>query len=125
MVKLANNLMLGCAVQAMAEAFSLLRKHDVPPGVLYDIATDGFFSAPVYRVYGRTMIDESYDEVGFTANLGLKDMDLVLEAAEAASVPMPSTSAYRDRLRAAVARGDGERDLAVVARQQDLASGLE
>ena len=45
-IKLANNLVLGCAIQAMGEAFSLVRKYDVPPQVLYDVMTEGLFSAP-------------------------------------------------------------------------------
>jgi 3-hydroxyisobutyrate dehydrogenase-like beta-hydroxyacid dehydrogenase len=123
-VKLANNLVLGCAVEAFGEAISLLRKHDVSPGVLYDVATEGFLAAPVYKVYGRTMLDQSYDEVGFTARLGLKDMDLVLDAADAAYVPLPSVNAYRDRLLGALAHGEGDLDLSVVAREQARASGL-
>jgi 3-hydroxyisobutyrate dehydrogenase-like beta-hydroxyacid dehydrogenase len=124
-VKLANNLVLGCAVQAFGEAVSLLRKHDVSPSVLYDVATEGFLAAPVYRVYGHTMINESYGDVGFAARLGLKDMNLVLDAAEATGVPLPSVNAYRDRLLGAIAHGDGDLDLAVVAREQARASGLD
>jgi 3-hydroxyisobutyrate dehydrogenase-like beta-hydroxyacid dehydrogenase len=123
-VKLANNLLLGCAVEALAEAYSLLRKLDVAPQVLYDVATEGFLAAPVYRVYGQTMLDEAYDDIGFTASLGLKDVNLILAAGEAALVPMPSVNAYHDRLLGAVAHGDGERDLAVVAREQERACGL-
>ena len=125
LVKLANNLVLGCAVQAFGEAISLLRKHDVSPRVLYDVATEGFLAAPVYKVYGRTMVNESYDEVGFTARLGLKDMDLVLDAAEAANVPLPSVKVYRDRLLGVIAHDEGDLDLAVVAREQARASGLD
>jgi hypothetical protein len=49
----------------------------------------------------------------------------VLAAADQARVPMPSASTYRDRLLGAIAHGDGERDWAVIAREQARASGLE
>ena len=68
-IKLANNQMLGCAMVAMAEAFALVRKFDVVPQVLYEVMTEGLFSAPAYKIYGKKMVDESYDQVGF-ANLG-------------------------------------------------------
>lgn len=124
-IKLTNNFVLGCAIQAMGEAFSLVRKYDVEPGVLYDVMTGGLFAAPAYTVYGKIMVDESYDQVGFTTLLGLKDANLILEAADLARVPLPSGNAYRDRLLGAVAHGDGEKDWAVIAREQARSSGLE
>src|SRR4051794_33344161 len=65
-IKLANNLVLLCAIQAMGEAFSLVRKYEVQPQVLYDVMTGGLFSAPAYKVYGKIMVDESYSRAGST-----------------------------------------------------------
>jgi 3-hydroxyisobutyrate dehydrogenase-like beta-hydroxyacid dehydrogenase len=124
-IKLTNNFVLGCSIQAMGEAFSLVRKYDVVPQVLYDVMTEGLFASPAYKVYGKIMVDESYDQVGFTAMLGLKDANLILEAADVARVPLPSGNAYRDRLLGAIAHGEGELDWAVIAREQARASGLE
>lgn len=123
--KLANNFMLGCAIGAMAEGFSLVRKYGVVPQVFYEVMTEGLFAAPAYKVYGKIMVDEAYDKVGFTTLLGLKDFGLIMAAAEAARVPLPSGNAVRDRLLSAVAHGDGTKDWAVVGREQARASGLE
>jgi 3-hydroxyisobutyrate dehydrogenase-like beta-hydroxyacid dehydrogenase len=124
-LKLANNFLLGCAIEVMGEAFSLARKYDVRPHVLYDLMTDGLFASPAYKVYGKIMVDEAYDQVGFTADLGLKDANLVLAAAGLARLPMPSANVLRDRLLGAVAHGDGGKDWAVVAREQARAGGLD
>jgi 3-hydroxyisobutyrate dehydrogenase-like beta-hydroxyacid dehydrogenase len=124
-IKLANNFVLGCAIESMAEGFSLVRKYGVLPQVFYDVMTEGLFAAPAYKVYGKIMVDESYDKVGFTTLLGLKDFNLIMEAADLARVPLPSGNAFRDRLLGAIAHGDGEKDWAVVAREQGRASGLE
>jgi 3-hydroxyisobutyrate dehydrogenase-like beta-hydroxyacid dehydrogenase len=124
-VKLANNFVLGCAIEVMGEAFSLARKYDVEPQVLYELLTDGLFAAPAYKVYGQIMVDESYDQVGFSADLGLKDANLVLAAANIARLPLPSANVWRDRLLGAVAHGDGDKDWAVVARVQAQAGGLD
>ena len=124
--KLANNLVLGCALQAMAEGFALVRKYGVEPQVLYDVMTEGLFSGSVtYKVYGKLMVDDTYDKPGFTALLGLKDFNLIMEAADVARVPLPSGNVFRDRLLGAIAHGDGERDWGVVGREQARASGLE
>jgi 3-hydroxyisobutyrate dehydrogenase-like beta-hydroxyacid dehydrogenase len=124
-IKLANNAVLGCAMIAMAEGFSLVRRYDVDPQVFQDVMTEGLFSAPAYKVYGQKMVDESYDQVGSPITVGLKDANLIAAAADIARVPMPSHNVYHDRLLGAVAHGDASRDQAVLAREQARASGLE
>jgi len=124
-IKLANNAVLGCAMIAMAEGFALVRRYDVEPQVFQDVMVEGLFGATAYKVYGQKMVDESYDQVGSPIFVGLKDANLIAAAADIARVPMPSHNVYRDRLLGAVAHGDGDRDQAVLAREQGRASGLE
>lgn len=124
-IKLANNAVLGCSMVAMAEGFALVRKYGVVPQVFQDVMTEGLFGAIAYQVYGQKMVDESYDQVGSPIHVGLKDANLIAAAADLARVPMPSHNVYHDRLLGAVAHGDGDRDQAVLAREQARASGLE
>ena len=124
-IKLANNAVLGCAMVAMAEGFALTRKYDVAPQVFQDVMIEGLFAAPAYKIYGQKMVDESFDEVGSPISVGLKDAKLIAAAAGIARVPMPSHNVYLDRLIGATAHGDGERDQAVLGREQARASGLE
>jgi 3-hydroxyisobutyrate dehydrogenase-like beta-hydroxyacid dehydrogenase len=125
-IKLANNLVLGAAIVAQAEAFSLVRKYGVAPQVMYDVMTEGLFAgAPAYKGYGKTMVDETFEKVGSPVQVGLKDANLILAAADIARVPLPSLDTYRDRLLGAIAHGDGEKDQAVLAREQARACGLE
>jgi len=125
-IKLANNLVLGAAIVAQAEAFSLTRKYGVAPQVMYDVMTDGLFAgAPAYKGYGKTMVDGTFDNVGSPIHVGLKDANLILAAADIARVPLPSLDVYRERLIGAIAHGDGDRDQAVLAREQARACGLE
>jgi 3-hydroxyisobutyrate dehydrogenase-like beta-hydroxyacid dehydrogenase len=123
-IKIANNFVLGCAIEAMGEGFSLVRKYGVAPQVLNDVLTEGLFASPAYRTYGKIIVDESYERVGQMAVLGLKDANLALAAGEAAGVPLPSCNVWRDRLVGAVAHGDGGKDWAVMALEQARASGL-
>jgi len=125
-IKLANNMVLGCAMVAMGEGFSLIRKYGVGPQTFYEVITEGLFAgAPAYKGYGKTMVDETYDTVGSPITVGLKDAKLIQDAADIARVPMPMHNIYKDRLLGAVAHGDGDRDQAVLAREQARASGLE
>jgi 3-hydroxyisobutyrate dehydrogenase-like beta-hydroxyacid dehydrogenase len=123
-IKLANNFVLGCAIEAMGEGFALVRRYGVHPEVFYDVMTDGLFAAPAYKVYGKIIVDQSYDKVGQIATAGLKDANLVLAAGGAAGVPLPSGEVWRDRLTGAINRGDGGKDWAVMALEQARASGL-
>jgi 3-hydroxyisobutyrate dehydrogenase-like beta-hydroxyacid dehydrogenase len=123
--KLANNLVLGCAMVAMGEGFSLVRKYGVEPQVLYEVMTEGLFSAPAYKGYGKTMVDQTYDRVGSPITVGLKDANLIQAAADLARVPLPGFNVYRDRLLGAAAHGDGDKDQAALAREQARACGLE
>lgn len=125
-IKLANNLVLGAALVAQAEAFSLVRKYGVEPQVMYDVMTDGLFAgAPAYKGYGKTMVDETFDKVGSPVFVGIKDANLIAAAADIARVPLPSLDVYRQRLQGAIAHGDGDKDQAVLAREQARACGLE
>jgi len=124
-IKLANNAVLGCAMVAMAEAFALVKRYGVEAQVLQDVMTEGLFSAPAYKIYGQKMVDGSWDEVGSPISVGLKDAKLIAEAGWIAGVPMPSHNVYLDRLLGATSHGDGERDQAVLGREQARASGLE
>ena len=124
-IKIANNFVLGCAIEAMGEGFALTRKYDVTPEVFLDVMTDGLFACSAYKVYGKIIAEQRYQPAGQRAVLGLKDANLALAAGEAVGVPLPSGNVWRDRLVGAVAHGEGEHDWAVMAKDQARASGLE
>lgn len=123
-VKLANGLVLACAIEAMGEAYSLVRKYGVKVDVLYDVMTEGLFSATAYKGYGKLIANEDYSNVGFTVELGLKDIGLVLAAAGTKHVPLPALNVLHDRLLSAVAHGGGSKDWAFVAHEQAQCAGL-
>jgi 3-hydroxyisobutyrate dehydrogenase-like beta-hydroxyacid dehydrogenase len=124
-IKIANNFVLGCAIEAMGEGFALTRKYNVAPDVFLDVMTDGLFACSAYKIYGKIIAEQRYQPAGQRAVLGLKDANLALAAGEAVGVPLPSGNVWRDRLVGAIAHGEGEHDWAVMAKDQGRASGLE
>jgi 3-hydroxyisobutyrate dehydrogenase-like beta-hydroxyacid dehydrogenase len=124
-IKIANNFVLGCAIEAMGEGFALVRKYDVVPEIFLDVMTDGLFACSAYKVYGKIIAEQRYQPAGQRAVLGLKDANLALAAGQAVGVPLPSGNVWRDRLVGALAHGEGEHDWAVMAKDQARASGLE
>jgi len=123
-IKLANNFVLGCAIEVMGEGFSLVRGYGVDPKMFHEVLTAGVFDCPAYSGYGGIIAREDYDNVGITTLLGLKDAKLALRAGQHVGVPMPSGEVWRDRLNGAIESGDGARDWAVVALEQARKSGL-
>jgi 3-hydroxyisobutyrate dehydrogenase-like beta-hydroxyacid dehydrogenase len=115
-VKLAGNLMLGAAVEAMAEASAFGWRHGIAPADLLDVLTNGVFTSPAYKTYGSLIAKQHYEPAGFRLSLLLKDVRLALAAADAAAVPMPLADVVHESLLEAVARGDGDRDVAALAR---------
>jgi 3-hydroxyisobutyrate dehydrogenase-like beta-hydroxyacid dehydrogenase len=124
-VKLANNFVLGCAVEAMGEGFALVRKYGVRPEVFYGVLTEGLFACGAYKIYGKMISEDRFLPAGHRVVMGLKDAGLIFAAAEAAGVPLPSGNVWRDRLVGAVAHGESECDWAVMARDQARASGIK
>lgn len=124
-VKITNNFVLGCAIETMGEAFSLVEKLGVEPAMFFDVMLQGLFGAPAYQIYGKMIVDEAWEGHGATAVIGLKDADLALEAADAADMPLPSAHIWRNYLQSAIDRGEGGLDWAVMAREQARASGLD
>jgi 3-hydroxyisobutyrate dehydrogenase-like beta-hydroxyacid dehydrogenase len=124
-VKIANNFVLGCAIEAMGEGMALVRKYGVPPQLFYDVLTKGLFNCIAYQAYGDVIAKEDWSRVGATAAIGLKDAQLALEAAEKVRVPLPSGNVWHNHLLSACGRGEEALDWAVMAREQFRRSGLE
>jgi 3-hydroxyisobutyrate dehydrogenase-like beta-hydroxyacid dehydrogenase len=107
LVKLGGNFMIMAAIEAMAEAMTLVEAGGVERRAMLEVLTGTLFNAPVYNIYGEILAEDRFRPAGFAAPLGLKDMTLVDVAATAARVPMPVLAVIRDHLRAAIA-ADGE-----------------
>ena len=104
-VKLGGNFMLASMLETLGEVFALMRKSGVAPDQFLEIVNGHLFKSPVYDNYGRMIVAERFEPPGFRLRLGLKDVRLVLAAAEQAMVPMPIASVTRDHFVSAVAQG--------------------
>jgi 3-hydroxyisobutyrate dehydrogenase-like beta-hydroxyacid dehydrogenase len=124
-LKIANNFILGCAIEAIGEGMSLVRRYGVDPELLQRILTQGLFDCIAYQGYGEVIAKQDWHRVGATASIGLKDARLALEAADKFQMPLPSATVWRDHLLAACERGEGALDWSVMAREQFRRSGLE
>ncbi|MFD8482028.1 NAD(P)-dependent oxidoreductase [Kitasatospora sp. NPDC059673] len=113
--KVSANFLLVSAIEAFSEAAALAEANGLAPSALLDVITNSLFPGPVYAGYGAMITEQSFDPAGFRLALGLKDVNLALDTAAGANVPLPLASLLRDSLLQAIAHGHGERDLAAIS----------
>jgi len=123
-VKIAGNFMIASAIETMGEAVALCRSHGIKADAFLDILTNTLFAAPAYKLYGGMIAAEKYQPAGFSAPLALKDVRLVLSAADANNVPMPFANVLRDSLMELIATGGGDSDWAAMAQVAARHAGL-
>jgi 3-hydroxyisobutyrate dehydrogenase-like beta-hydroxyacid dehydrogenase len=123
--KVCGNFMIISMIEAFGEAYATLRKAGVVPQAFLDVM-NALMGSPIFAIYGRIIAQEQFDPAGFALKLGLKDVRLVLAAAEECAAPMPLASLVHDHLLSALAQGQGEMDWSsmtqVIARNAGLKS---
>jgi 3-hydroxyisobutyrate dehydrogenase-like beta-hydroxyacid dehydrogenase len=114
-VKIAGNLMIVSAVEAMGEAAALGAAHGVPAADLLDMLTSTIFAAPIYKIYGGMIAEGRYHPPGFAADLALKDVRLAQAAGDEKGLALPLADLVESGLEALLA-GEGDiPDLAALA----------
>jgi 3-hydroxyisobutyrate dehydrogenase-like beta-hydroxyacid dehydrogenase len=122
--KLAGNFLISSMLETLSEAFLLIRKSGVEPAKFLEVLNGSLFQSPIYENYGKIIIAQKFSPPGFALHLGLKDVRLVLAAADEVAVPMPVASVIRDHYLSAVARGWGDMDWAALAKVVAEDAGL-
>ena len=124
-VKIGGNFLLAAAIEAMGEAFALIRKHGIEPARFMEIVNGRLLRSPVYENYGKIIAEERFEPAGFKLRHGLKDARLALAAADAVDVALPIAGLVREHYLGAIARGWGDIDWAALARVSAVEAGLE
>jgi 3-hydroxyisobutyrate dehydrogenase-like beta-hydroxyacid dehydrogenase len=124
-VKLAGNLLLVSAVEAMAEAVTLAEKNGVDRKTFAEVIGQTIFGCPIYQNYGKMIAEEAYEPPGFKLELGFKDVRLAMQAAQASRTPIAFGSLLQQRLLSAMARGRGGMDLSALGLSVSEDAGLK
>jgi 3-hydroxyisobutyrate dehydrogenase-like beta-hydroxyacid dehydrogenase len=122
--KLCGNYLIVSTIQSMGEAVALARGSGLDETALVGLLTETLFSGPVHKNYGAAIAARRYRPAGFGLGLALKDVRLVLDAADSANVPMPVASVLHDAALAAFHRSPADSDLAALAEFAAQNAGL-
>ena len=114
LVKLSGNFLIASAIESFGEAMALIGKNGIDREQYLEIMTTTLFGIPVYKIYGKLIIEGTFEPAGFAAPLGYKDIRLVLAAADDLRVPMPLASLLRDRFLNLLAHGGDKLDWSAI-----------
>lgn len=112
--KIACNMMIAMAIEAMAEAVGLTETNGLPRERFFELILGTLFGSRPYQTYSGNLIRNAY-RPGFKASLGLKDLRLATEAAEQAGQTLPMLAAVHRRMADTVDAGMGDCDWSAIA----------
>jgi len=112
-LKLVNNLILGVAIEAAAEALVLATKAGLDPQSVIEITSVGGARTGAMETRGPRMVRRDFTP-HFSASNMYKDLSTALKLAEECGVSLPAASISREILRAAKSQGKGDQDSCVV-----------
>lgn len=121
--KLANQIIVACNIQAVAEAFTLAQKAGVDPEVVYKAIRGGLAGSTVLDAKGPMMIAGN-DKPGFKIDLHIKDLNNALDCAHAVGAPVPMTAAVQEILQWLHNNDCGENDHSAIAKYYEHLTGI-
>ncbi len=113
--KIACNMMITMAIEAMAEAVVLGEANGLHRDDFFELILGTLFGSRSYEVYSGNIARDAY-EAGFKATLGLKDLRLAKEAAAQAGRRLAMLDAVHDQMRQTVNAGLGDKDWSAMAK---------
>ncbi len=122
--KIAGNLMITLAIEAMGEATALTESYGLAAADFLEIMTNTLFASTSYKRYGGFIATNTY-EPGFKLTLGLKDVNLALDAARSKKAALPAAEIVRENMDRAIDQGMGDRDWSVLAKITRRRAGLD
>jgi 2-hydroxy-3-oxopropionate reductase len=111
--KACNQLVVGSAIEAVAEALVLAAKAGADPAKVRDALLGGLAASRILDVHGERMLRAAFDP-GFRLRLHHKDANIVLDAARRLGAPTPGFAVVAAALARAVAEGRGDLDHAAL-----------
>jgi len=113
--KIACNMMIAMAIEAMAEAVVLTEANGLARDRFFELILGTLFGSRSYQVYSANIAKDAYPP-GFKATLGLKDLRLAEEAAADAERVLPMLHAVHGQMRKTVEAGLEDQDWSAMAK---------
>ena len=107
--KLANQIIVGVTIGAVAEAVTLCEKSGTNPSKMIEALSGGWADSKILQTHGKRMINKDFTPKGKTTTQ-LKDMTNIVNAGKAAETHLPISSLVKEMYKDLVADGQGNTD---------------
>jgi len=107
--KLANQIIVGLTIGAVAEAVTLCEKAGANPNKMIKALSGGWADSKILQTHGKRMIDKDFTPKGRTV-VHLKDMNNILECANSHNTHLPISNLIKEMYKSLVENGHGETD---------------
>ena len=107
--KLANQIIVGVTIGAVAEAITLCEKAGVVGNKFIKALSGGFADGKILQNHGKRMIEKDFTPKGRTS-VHLKDMNNILECANSYNTHLPISNLVKEMYKSLVKNGHGETD---------------
>ncbi len=107
--KLANQIIVGVTIGAVAEALLLAAAGGADPAAVREAMKGGFADSPILELHGQRMIDRTFLPGG-RCRIHLKDMQTIVDSARGLSLGLPFSETARELFDSIVAAGGGAYD---------------
>ena len=115
-VKLGYNFLIAAVIEAMGEAAALVEQCGADRAQFLRMPVESpLFTGTVYEGYGRMIGERDYRDARFPVPMGLKDVELVLQAADHIDMPLPLAEIVHAHLLATRVAGRAHEDWSVLA----------
>ena len=107
--KLANQIIVGVTIGAVAEAVTLCEKSGTNPSKMIKALSGGWADSKILQTHGKRMINKDFSPKGKTSTQ-LKDMTNIINAGKAAELHLPISSLIKEMYKNLVKDGHGNAD---------------
>ena len=107
--KLANQIIVGVTIGAVAEAVTLCEKSGTNPSKMIEALSGGWADSKILQTHGKRMISKDFSPKGKTTTQ-LKDMTNIINAGKAVETHLPISSLIKEMYKELVADGHGNTD---------------
>jgi 2-hydroxy-3-oxopropionate reductase len=121
--KLANQIVVGANIHALAEALVLATKAGVNPETVFDAIKGGLAGSNVMNAKGPMMFERNFDP-GFRIELHYKDINNAVQTANALDLPLQVTANLQQVLAALMEWGKGKNDHSAILHYVEQLSGV-
>ena len=107
--KLANQIVVGVTIGAVAEAITLCEKAGANPYKLIKAISGGWADSKILQTHGKRMIEKDFSPKGKTST-HYKDMNNILECANLHNIHLPISNLVKEMYKNLIDNGHGNTD---------------